>query len=215
VNLRSRKVVAPVLVLLVLLIGAISFILVRSGQSSTASSTGGQPVQWVSIPAMPTAAPGVYVFRTVAGGLVANPSPASGTLPSLELTFSPASDGYAIRYPESWLKKPGTTSGHQSLTIYPPGSSLSTNVPGGSPGISIGWTTSSPLLDPHDSALTDMGTIVAGNVQGHLFTVGGAMGHVVTAYFPAHGGYVVLSGDADSNTLLGTFEHMLSTVTLS
>ncbi len=106
----------------------------------------------------------------------------------------------------------GTTQGHARRTLFPPGVNSMANVPGGVPALIFGWSATAPAFDAHDSAFTDLGTITAGGVKGRLFTIGGPMGYVVTAFFPRTGGYLILSADAENSLLIAAFQQSLASL---
>ena len=177
-----------------------------------------KPPEWMAQPTVqagqPTATvqPGSLFFRTADGVLVAPRLPAVAGTPQPMKPYRDALDHYALSYPARWHVQSTTSQGHARRALIPPGVNPTANVPGGTPALVFGWSASAPAFDAHDSAFTDLGTLTASGVKGHLFTIGGPMGYVVTASFPRTGGYLILSADADNSLLIAAFQQTLASL---
>ncbi len=120
-------------------------------------------------------------------------------------------DGYTIDYPSNWLRTETSSAGHTGLALYPPGTNLNENVPGGPKGIGFTWVEASQLTVPTNSAITESKPITIDGITGHLYTQR-SLGTVITVTFPLKDGGFIMTADATSVVLTSVFQHMLQSL---
>lgn len=174
--------------------------------------------QWITLPtasaaaSTPTLPPGAFLFRGTFGGLVQYVPPSAQPQLSWK-TYTNQADGYSISYPSDWIVTKSTTNGHQGLSLYPPGTDLHQDVPGGPQGITFGWTNDPNVIPtPTDPDIADLRAITIDGQNGQLYTVA-SLGRGINAVFPRpSGGYLALESSAEQDILLVVFQHMLNSL---
>lgn len=126
-------------------------------------------------------------------------------------TYRDTVDRFSVSYPSNWIAVRARHLGHEHLTVYPPGTNSQSNVPGGAPGIGIGWTNQYRQPSANDPLIAGRHVVRVGGVSGYAYTVGG-LGLQTIAAFPHGGGSVVLGGDAVTDELIYVFQHMLASL---
>jgi hypothetical protein len=156
--------------------------------------------------------PGTFVFRQPSGALVEYVSSPVAVPPTTSKTYTNQGDGYAIDYVADWIVVGTSNQGHAGITLYPPGTDVTANVPGGPAHISIGWTNEQAIIpEPSDQHIADIRPITANGVTGQTYTIG-VLGKGIVAVFPRKGGYVALSCSADSGDLIDACQRALGSL---
>ena len=205
-----RLALFMVLTVMVLLVVGCSL-----GAKTTTTTQAASGTKWVDLrgKAAQDAPAGAMLFRQPDGQLV-------GYVPSGAISgitwqaYQNSSDGYSVEYPEGWITQQSDNEGHQGLVVYPPGTDVSASIPGGAPGIGVGWVSSYTIPSADDPSVGALKDIQASGVQGTLITQG-ALGSSMIAVFPRAGGYLFVSGDASTDTLIEVFLHMVSSLKFS
>ena len=211
VNWRSPRFFILLIVVCVALVTSIGIGTYLINHSQSSPNT-----QWVRLPPStpgqptPTAPPGGYLFKDAAGGFVVYHVPITPPSPITWMTYRNQQDGYTIDYPSNWVEVKSPSNGHDGFVFYPPGTDPHENVPSGPKGIGLGWTdTHMPV--PTDPTVADSKSITIDGVHGQLYTQAG-LGATITVIFPYKGGSFTLIADANSDTLIYVFQHMLDSL---
>jgi hypothetical protein len=218
-NRRLIIAISAIVLLLVLAtgVGAWIYLAHRSSQSQAPQKRATLTGQWVhSGPGQPTPTPpaGGYLFKDPTGGYVVYFPPSIVPTNIAWTTFDDTQGGYSINYPSTWVRVDGSSDGFSGLALYPPGTKLDENVPGGPEGIGFGWSQTAQLSPPTDPTVTDTTAIMVDGVAGHLYTQG-SLGAAIIATFTHNGGTFVITVDAASDVLIYAFQHMLSSLKFS
>ncbi|MGH7488247.1 MAG: hypothetical protein ACREMY_22015, partial [bacterium] len=101
--------------------------------------------RWVRVPTAgpgqptPTVPANGFVFKDASGASV-NYAPPSATPAGFSWSiYHNDQDGYTIEYPQTWTRVDTSSEGHSGLALYPLGTDLHVDVPGGPKGIGMGW----------------------------------------------------------------------------
>ncbi len=210
-NWRSRRFLGLTAIICIILATSVGTWIYLVNRSQNASSN-----QWIHLPSSkpgqpaPTAPPNGYLFRDASGGFVVHNLPEKPPTTITWMTYRNQQDGYAIDYPSNWIQIKNSSNGHDGQALYPPGTNLNENVPGGPKGIGFRWVeTQIPV--PTDQATANLKPITINGVTGQIYTQA-ALGATIGVIFPYKGGSFILTADADSDTLIYVFQHMLDSL---
>jgi len=202
-----------------LIVALVLFVVVALSIGHTAAPAGAAAPygQWIPQPTLapgaptPTAAPDALLFTNVDGSLLEySPKPDATSSLTWE-TYRGQADGYTIEYPSGWAKTDGLPGASQMEAVYPPGSAVSADVPGGPAGITFGLVMDYRPPESNDLSVAGRHAVSAGGVGGELYTNSG-MGRIVSAVFPRGNAHFVLSADATDGLLIVVFQHMLASL---
>lgn len=159
----------------------------------------------------PTAPPSGYVFKDATGAWVTY-APPSSTPPGFTWSsYTNQEDGLTVEYPASWIRVTTTSSQHSGLALYPPGTDLGANAPGGPSGVGLRWFAEYQPPAANDPTVADLHKITVDGREGTLYTQD-SLGPSITVVVPDKGGEIVLTADASSNVLIYVFQHVLESM---
>ncbi len=215
-NLRSPRFLVTLMIICILLLagaGIWAYQATRSQNTKTSQSQDTQTGQWVHLPpgVTPTIPANGYLFKDPMGGLVLYHLPATPPSTITWAAYHNQQDGFTLDYPSNWMKIETPSNRHIGLALYPPGTNLNENVPGGPEGIGLRWATTYQPPAPADPTIIDIKYITLDGVKGQLYTRG-SLGIAIIASFAYKGESFMLTTDAESDLLIYVFQHMLDSL---
>lgn len=209
-NWRSSRFVVLLLIICIILLvsaGIWTYLAIRSPNRQASQS------QWVHLPpgATPTIPANAYLFKDPMGALVVYYLPATPPATITWTTYQNQQDGYTIDYPSNWMKIETSSDGHIGLALYPPGTNLNENVPGGPEGIGLRWMKTYQSPAPTDPTITYIKPITIDGVTGQLYTQG-SLENAIIAIFAYKGESFILTTDTGSDVIIYAFQHMLDSL---
>ena len=218
-----RSPLLPMVAMMVVFVAIAAGVYVSSNGEPSSQTVAPQPTvsvsqeRWVSLPdsapgqPTPSLPEGAIAFPNSMGRLVAY-------LPSRIVTaswqtYTNDQDGYSVDYPSDWIRVQGSEAGHETITVYPPDADLQQSVPGSSRGISAGVRVDYEPPAPGNPRIANLKSITIDGVSGQLYTVS-ALGRSIIVAFPLQKGTLVLEADADSDSMIDVFQHMLGSLKL-